>query len=102
MTFNSGMYPWFRYFIMTDPAVLWSKVKCPVMALNGETDLQVAAGVNLPAIKKALNSGGNINVKTISFPELNHLFQHSKNGSPSEYGEIEETFSPEVLKIIAD
>ena len=102
MTFNSGMYTWFRYFIMTDPAVLWSKVKCPVLALNGEKDLQVAADVNLPAIKKALNSGGNRSVKTISLPGLNHLFQHTKTGLPSEYGEIEETFSPEVLKIIAD
>jgi fermentation-respiration switch protein FrsA (DUF1100 family) len=77
-------------------------VKCPVLALNGEKDLQVAADINLPAIEKAVKSGGNQSVKTISFPGLNHLFQHCKTGLPSEYGEIEETFSPEVLKIIAD
>jgi len=91
-----------RYFITTNPADFWEKVKCPVLALNGEKDLQVAADVNLPAIEKALRSGGNTKVKTIIFPDLNHLFQHCKTGLPSEYGEIEETFSPEVLVVISD
>jgi len=102
MTFGSGSYTWFRYYIMTDPSIFWKKVKCPVLALNGEKDLQVAADVNLPAIINASRSGGNKNVRTVSLPELNHLFQHSKTGLPSEYGEIEETFSPEALKIMTD
>ncbi len=95
-------YNWLRYFISTDPALFWKKVKCPVLALNGEKDLQVAADMNLPAIEKALNSGGNPKVTTVKIPDLNHLFQHCKTGLPSEYGEIEETFSPEVLKIMTD
>jgi len=99
---NPVAYNWMRYFIITDPAVYWEKVRCPVLALNGEKDLQVAADVNLPAIEKALKSGGNSTVKTIKFPELNHLFQHCKTGLPSEYGEIEETISPEVLKAMSD
>jgi alpha/beta superfamily hydrolase len=99
---NPVSYNWFRYFISTDPAVFWKKVKCPVLALNGDKDLQVAAVINLPAIEKALKSGGNKVVKTVKLPELNHLFQHCKTGMPAEYGEIEETFSPEVLKIMSD
>ena len=95
-------YPWFRYFLMTNPADFWKKVKCPVLALNGEKDLQVAADVNLKSIEKSVKSGGNKSVTTIKFPGLNHLFQHSKTGLITEYGEIEETFSPEVLKVIAD
>ena len=102
MTFGAGSYAWFRYYIMTDPSIFWKKVKCPVLALNGEKDLQVAAEVNLPAIRNTLRSGGNRNVRTVSLTELNHLFQHSKTGLPSEYGEIEETFSPEALKIMTD
>jgi len=98
---NPASFNWLRYFINTDPAVFWKKVKCPVLALNGEKDLQVAADVNLPAIEKALKSGGNKSVKTVEFPGLNHLFQHCKTGLPSEYGEIEETISPEVLEIMA-
>ena len=99
---NPVSYNWIRYFIITDPATFWKKVKCPVLAVNGEKDLQVSSKINLPAIEKALKSGGNKSVKTISFPDLNHLFQHSKTGLPAEYGEIEETFSPEVLRIISD
>jgi dipeptidyl aminopeptidase/acylaminoacyl peptidase len=87
---------------MTDPSDLWKKVKCPVLALNGEKDVQVAANENLPAIQKALKSGGNKSVKAIKLPGLNHLFQHCKSGLPTEYSEIEETFSPDVLKTISD
>jgi alpha/beta superfamily hydrolase len=101
-TFGAGAYTWFRYFITTDPASFWKKVKCPVLALNGEKDTQVSAVENLPAIEKALKSSGNKNVKTIMLPGLNHLFQHCKTGLPSEYSTIDETFSPEVLKIITD
>ncbi|HBC80173.1 MAG TPA: alpha/beta hydrolase [Bacteroidales bacterium] len=99
---NPVSYNWFRYFISTDPKVFWKKVRCPVLALNGEKDLQVAADINLPAIEKALIAGGNKKVKTVKLPELNHLFQHCQTGLPAEYGEIEETFSPEVLKIMSD
>jgi uncharacterized protein len=99
---NPISYNWMRYFLVTDPASLWKKVKCPVLALNGEKDLQVAATINLPAIEKAVRSGGNQSIKIISFPGLNHLFQHCKTGLPAEYGEIEETLSPEVLEIIVN
>jgi pimeloyl-ACP methyl ester carboxylesterase len=95
-------YKWTRFYLSTDPAVYWKKVKCPVLALNGSKDLQVAADENLKAIEKALLSGGNKSVKTMKFPGLNHLFQHCKTGLVSEYGEIEETFSPEVLKVMTD
>jgi hypothetical protein len=101
-TFGESTYTWLRFFLFTNPAVFWKKVKCPVLALNGEKDLQVSAHENLPAIEKAVKSSGNNAVKTIQLPGLNHLFQHCKTGLPSEYGEIEETFSPEVLQIISD
>jgi len=99
---NPAGLTWFRYFIITDPSVFWKKVTCPVLALNGAKDLQVAADENLQAIEKALKSGGNRNYKTLKLEGLNHLFQHSEKGLPSEYGNIEETFSPEALKIISD
>lgn len=100
--FNPAIYTWYRYFISLDPAKYWKKTTCPVLALNGEKDLQVSAELNLPAIEKALRSEGNSQVTTLSLPGLNHLFQNSATGLPTEYGEIEETISPEVLRIIAD
>lgn len=93
---------WMRYFISTDPAVFWKKVRCPVLAINGMKDLQVAHEINLPAIEKAVRAGGNKKIVTMALPGLNHLFQHSTTGLPSEYGNIEETFSSEALKIISD
>ena len=102
MTFGANKYTWFRFFITTDPSIYWEKVKCPVLALDGEKDLQVAANENLPAIEKALKSSGNKSSKTVKMTGLNHLFQHCKTGLPAEYATIEETFSPEALKIIAD
>lgn len=91
---------WFRYFLSTDPAVFWKEVQCPVLALNGDKDLQVNYEQNLPAIKAAVTSGGNKKVKTVVLPGHNHLFQHCTTGAPAEYITIEETFSPEALAII--
>jgi pimeloyl-ACP methyl ester carboxylesterase len=95
------MSPWFRYFIAYDPAPALRKVKCPVLALGGEKDLQVPPKQNLPAIRQALEEAGNTNVEIDELPGLNHLFQTAKTGAPSEYSEIEETISPVVLTKIS-
>jgi hypothetical protein len=92
---------WFRYFFTYDPATSLRKVQCPVLALNGSLDLQVPPKQNLPAIRKALDEGGNKHYEIDELPGLNHLFQTAKTGSPSEYAEIEETISPVVLDKIA-
>lgn len=94
--------PWMCYFIKHDPAPVLSKVKVPVLALNGSKDIQVQADLNLPAIKKALASGGNKKVTIKEYPNLNHLFQEAKTGFPDEYFKIEQTFSPEVLKDMSE
>ena len=94
--------PWYRYFIMFDPQPVLKNVKVPVLALNGELDLQVAAKENLDLIGAGLKAGGNEDVTLKAFPKLNHLFQTSQTGSLSEYGQIEETMSPEVLKTVSD
>jgi fermentation-respiration switch protein FrsA (DUF1100 family) len=94
--------PWFRYFVKYDPYPTLTKVNCPVLAINGEKDLQVPPKENLSAIEKALKEGRNKNYKIVEIPGLNHLFQKSETGSPAEYGNIEETFSPNAMKVIAD
>jgi pimeloyl-ACP methyl ester carboxylesterase len=94
--------PWFRYFLRYDPAVALRKVTCPVLALNGEKDLQVPPAQNLPAVRAALREAGNKHFEADEMPGLNHLFQTAKTGSPSEYSHIEETLSPNALKKVAD
>jgi len=92
---------WFRYFLTYNPQPTLSKVRCPVLALNGVKDLQVPVS-NLEAIEKAVKSGGNENVTVIAFENLNHLFQNCTTGAVAEYSQIEETIDPEVLEIMKD
>ena len=93
---------WFRFFLEYDPKDALEKVKCPVLALNGEKDLQVDTKQNFPAIEAALKAGGNTNYTMKELPGLNHLFQHTETGNPTEYATIEETFAPEALKAVSD
>ncbi len=92
--------PWFQYFVKYNPSSNLVKVKCPVLAINGEKDLQVPPKENLEGIKKALAKGGNKNVSIKELLSLNHLFQECSTGSPNEYATIEQTFSPKALEEI--
>jgi pimeloyl-ACP methyl ester carboxylesterase len=94
--------PWFRFFISYDPRPTLQKVNCPVLALNGERDMQVPPKENLPEIEKALRAGGNKDFTTKELPKLNHLFQHCQTGTVEEYTKIEETFDPKTLELIGD
>ena len=98
--FQMAGTPWFRYFLMYDPAATLKKVTCPVLAINGELDLQVLPDQNLPAIEQALKAGANRDYTVVKLPKLNHLFQTAKTGSPAEYAAIEETIAPLALETI--
>lgn len=87
--------PYMEFFISLDQSQRISDITCPVMALNGTKDSQVQCGRNLDALKSSLPSGDKNLIKAET--GLNHLFQHCATGAFSEYKEIEETFSPEVL-----
>ncbi|MCX6278316.1 MAG: alpha/beta hydrolase [Bacteroidetes bacterium] len=92
--------PWFRCFLTLDPEPWLSKVKCPILAINGSLDLQVSPRENLEAIEKAMIFGGNSSYVIEEIPGLNHLFQTANTGSPAEYNKIEETISPVALELI--
>jgi len=94
--------PWFRFFLDYDPLPNLKMVKCPVLALYGQKDLQVASNQNMTLLQDELREAGNTQVEVKELPELNHLFQHGYLGAPSEYAAIEETFSPDALKLIVD
>ena len=91
--------PWIRWFCDYDPSDDIRKTLCPVFALNGDRDSQVLSSLNLEAIRRLLPSSKRHLIK--EYPSLNHLFQHCTTGLPTEYGQIEETISPEVLNDIA-
>jgi uncharacterized protein len=94
--------PWLRFYLTYDPRPALENVRCPVLALDGEKDLQVAPRENLDAIAGALRAGGNRQFQVRELPGLNHLFQTCHTGSVTEYGTIEETLAPLALKAIGD
>jgi fermentation-respiration switch protein FrsA (DUF1100 family) len=94
--------PWLLFFLDYDPVPALKKTLCPVLALNGEKDLQIPPKENLSQIRKAFEEGGNKDFQAIELPGLNHLFQHAPTGVPVEYGGIEETMAPEALNSISD
>lgn len=98
---NQVSNPWFQYFIKFNPDDYLSKVKIPVLALNGSLDLQVSAVENLNGIKKSLTKAGNKHFEIVKIDGLNHLFQTTETGNPAEYAKIEETFSPKALEKIS-
>lgn len=95
MSIRETKDPWVQHFISFDPGEAIRKIACPVMALNGENDVQVIADSNIPVLQELLKDNGKNMIKI--YPDLNHLFQHSETGMPDEYGKIEETMSTEVL-----
>ena len=84
-----------EFFLGLDLSASLSGITCPVMALNGAKDTQVQCDRNIAALKAGLPS----NSRSVIRAEdgLNHLFQHCVTGEVSEYKNIEETFSPEVI-----
>ena len=94
--------PWNRFFFFHDPREALRQVHCPVLAINGDKDIQVPSKLNLPEIEKALKEGGNADYTTKALPNLNHLFQTCKKGTLDEYATIEETMSPTALEIVAE
>lgn len=91
---------WVRWFLRYDPRPALSKLRCPVLALDGSEDVQVVASQNLPAIRAALRDDPDATV--LELPGLNHLFQTADTGLPAEYGRIRETIAPAALKLIGD
>lgn len=94
--------PYMKYFLRMNVSDILGSVKCPVMALNGTKDTQVDCDRNLSLLRQGLSGGytfadeSSVNVIKAEIG-LNHLFQHCRTGEVSEYKEIEETFSPDVL-----
>jgi len=92
--------PWFRSLLEHDPQATLAKVQCPVLALAGGNDIQVAAAENLQAIRSAFRARKTGDITAEELAGLNHMFQTCETGALSEYGRIEETFAPVALSRI--
>lgn len=90
--------PYVRHFLTVDVGKLLPKIKCPVLALNGTKDTQVDCDANTTRIEKGL---ANCKHSIKKIDGVNHMFQHCNTGIVTEYQQIEETISPEVLQEVA-
>lgn len=80
--------PWFRSFLMFDPAVQMPRVKVPVLVVQGERDRQVVAshGQKLAALAKARKKDPGASVVAIA--GVNHLFVPAATGAVAEYASL--------------
>ena len=85
-----------RYLLALDVSKQLGAINCPVLALNGTKDRQVACEENLNALSSGLK--GQKDIRAIE--GVNHLFQHCTTGDFTEYNIIEETIAPEVIDAI--
>lgn len=88
-----------RGILLSDPAPALAALRVPALALYGGLDTQVPADQNAPPMRAAL--AGRAGSEVVVLAGLNHLFQHATTGAPGEYGQIEETTSPEALTAVS-
>ncbi len=93
---------WYRQMIQYNPNEYLSKITIPVLALNGDKDIMVTPEENLNNIEQQLIKAGNKHFKTVLLPNHNHMFQHCKECSQQEMGQLPEAISEETLKTIID
>ena len=91
--------PWMIKFLSLDMRPLLGGIKCPVLAINGSKDVQVDCESNLGALREGLPANPKNKIEAIE--GANHLFQHCTTGAITEYRNIEETFAPEALELMA-
>ncbi|MFV1988428.1 MAG: alpha/beta fold hydrolase [Gemmatimonadota bacterium] len=92
--------PWYYDQLSLDGGMVLEHVPVPVLALTGSKDRVNLPDQNLPAIRAALERGGNTDAQVTEIPDLNHVFQTALTGGMAEYGTLEESFAPVALEII--
>lgn len=82
------------------PIEYLKKVRVPVLALVGTLDKIVPVDPYVEVMQPVIDSipGSKLQV----LPNLNHVMQTARTGSPREFGALEETISPVALKTIGN
>ncbi len=89
---------WGREFIRFNTKKYLKKLKIPVLAINGSRDIQVPPFSNQKGFETHFAKQTKNESKAVIVDGLNHLFQRCERCDIMEYGDLEETFSPEVLQ----
>lgn len=95
--------PWFRSLLLFDPAKVMSKVKQPILIIQGDLDRQVFPrhADTLASLARARKKAGP--VELLHLPGINHLLVPATTGEVAEYATLKEkTITPAVAKAIAE
>lgn len=92
---------WGHDSIRHDPLAILDEFPNAILALFGGTDIQVDAVENATALHSIAETRPSRSpLEVVVFDGLNHLFQRSPSGAPSDYSRIETTVEPEVIEKI--
>ena len=93
---------WMKFFLDHDVLAVARQVKTPTLLLNGATDQQVTPE-QTAELAGAIKSGGNADVTSRVFPDLNHLFVYDPVGFPLGYSKlVRNNVEPEVIGVTVD
>ena len=84
-----------------EPLEYLTNIKCPVLSIIGDKDVQ-AIPENNNAIMKALEKSENNNYKIITPKNINHMMQKCETGLIGEYKNIDEDFNLNIMIEISE
>lgn len=96
---NAGETGWVS-LLKTDPTPVWGAVTIPLLAINGDKDIQVPHESHLEGIKASAKSSPKAEFLVLS--NVNHMMQTASDGNPKLYGENSVTVDPDIAILIKD
>jgi uncharacterized protein len=99
---KQAQLPWTKYFVQYDPTLVMNKIKCPILAMFGELDLQVIADINVLGLQNIMKDSPNKNWSYKVFPKANHLYQEAITGGFEEYAKLKKEFVPGFLEYFTE
>ena len=92
---------WLREHYLQDPVESLRGVRCPVLVIHGEKDLQVPSS-EAELIAAALGEAGNDAVTVHVFSDLNHLLRHHPEPPSLAFRHVGDPVDPRVVEAITD
>jgi pimeloyl-ACP methyl ester carboxylesterase len=90
--------PWFRSFLLFDPAMVMPKIQEPILVVSGERDRQVLVRHAYRLVELAKARKANWGVELIIVDGVNHLLVPAPTGEIAEYATLEDkTVSRQLL-----
>ncbi len=90
------LYPSVRTMLRVVPLDDLRQVRCPILALQSEQDMQVSPS-NADVLQEAIPTA---HIRRV--PHTNHLMQPSSTGLPTEYASIKTTLAPNAWQAILE